>query len=310
MTNAGDGSGDLYAVEQAGRIYQAVTSGESVPESPWLDISDRISSGGERGLLGLAFHPDFASNGRFFVDYTDADGNSVDLRVHALRPTDRWTRPSERVLLQVDQPFANHNGGMLAFGPDGYLYIGMGDGGSGGDPMRQRPEPARRCSARSCASTSTRATPYAIPPDNPFAAAAQRPGPRSGIAACATRGASRFDRESGGLFIGDVGQDQTEEVDVERAGQRRPQLRLEHHGRRPLLQRDDRATRPDLTLPVRDYPHDDEGCAIIGGYVYRGSRLPALDGQLLLRATTAPARSGRLMRLRRWPARPVRPARL
>ncbi len=137
VTNAGDVSGLLYAVGQEGIIF--VLSGDgSVQQQPFLDIADRIVSGGEQGLLGLAFHPEYESNGRYFVNYTNNDGDTVISEF--ARSSRRWqfavTDPaSERILLTIQQPFANHNGGMIAFGPDGYLYIGMGDGGSGGDPM-------------------------------------------------------------------------------------------------------------------------------------------------------------------------------
>ncbi|MGI8927901.1 MAG: PQQ-dependent sugar dehydrogenase, partial [Candidatus Limnocylindrales bacterium] len=137
ITNAGDGSGLLYAVGQNGVISVLSLAGEVQPV-PFLDIDDRVRSGGEQGLLGLAFHPDFESNWRLFVNYTNNDGDTVVSEFSRLsgQPGSVFADPgSERVLLTIDQPYANHNGGMIAFGPDGDLYIGMGDGGSAGDPM-------------------------------------------------------------------------------------------------------------------------------------------------------------------------------
>src|SRR2546427_9646483 len=132
VTHAGDGSGRLFILEQTGRIL--IHDGSRVLPSPFLDVSALVSCCGERGLLGLAFHPDYVTNGLFYVDYTNTAGDTVIARYHVSADANVADLSSARILLTVPQPFANHNGGQLAFGPDGFLYIGMGDGGSGGDP--------------------------------------------------------------------------------------------------------------------------------------------------------------------------------
>ena len=218
--------------------------------APWLDISGRISSGGERGLLGLAFHPDFATNGRFFVDYTDSNGNTVISEFDAVPPTERWIRrPSGCCCTSASRLPTT----TAACSPSGRTAICTS--GSATAARRrsagQRPEPARPCSARSCASTSTRGDPYGIPPT--IRSQPVRAGRRPEIWDWGVRNPWRFsfDRESGGLFIGDVGQNQTEEIDVEPAGDGRPQLRLERHGGRPLLRRG-ACDQTGLTLPRAD----------------------------------------------------------
>jgi glucose/arabinose dehydrogenase len=275
VTNAGDGSGDLYVVEQVGRVHRLPTCQSAPPQAPWLDISDRISAGGERGLLGLAFHPDFVSNGRFFVDYTNRDGNSVVSEF--TRSADGTVDPgAERVLLQVDQPFANHNGGMLAFGPDGYLYIGFGDGGSGGDPMGNGQNRATLLGKILRIDVDSR-DPYGIPADNPF-----QPGNGEGRAPeiwdWGLRNPWRFsfDRETGALWIGDVGQSAVEEIDFEPAGEGGRNYGwnvMEAEG----CYRADACDQTGMTLPVATYSHD-EGCSVTGGYVYRGQEYPSLFG--------------------------------
>jgi glucose/arabinose dehydrogenase len=274
-TNAGDGSGDLYVVVQVGRILKA-TQGQSVPGAPWLDITDRIIAGGEQGLLGLAFHPDFASNGRFFVDYTDRNGH--DVVSEFVRGSNGSGDPaSERVLLQVDDPFPNHNGGMLAFGPDGYLYIGLGDGGAGGDPLGSGQSLTTNLGKILRIDVDS-GDPFGIPADNPF-----QPGNAQGalpqIWDWGMRNPWRFsfDRATGGLFIGDVGQNQTEEIDVEPAGQGGRNygwniMEGDHCYQAATCAQD------GLTLPVATHSHG-QGCSVTGGYVYRGTRFPELDGQ-------------------------------
>jgi glucose/arabinose dehydrogenase len=279
VTNAGDGTGDMFAVAQVGRIYM-VTKGQAAPGNPWLDISDRVSSGGERGLLGLAFNPDYASNGRFYVDYTDLDGNSVISEF--TRATDGTVDPSsERVILHVDQPYANHNGGMLAFGTDGYLYIGFGDGGSEGDPQGRGQSLTTDLGKilRIDVGPSALGT-YGIPANNPFTGAAAN-GQLPEIWDWGLRNPWRFsfDSQTGALFIGDVGQNQTEEIDVEQAG-----LGGRNYGWN-IMEGDhcynaSTCDQTGLTLPVATYSHA-QGCAVIGGYVYRGARYPALAGSFL-----------------------------
>ena len=201
---AGDGSGRLFVVEQSGRV-RIVDSG-SLQTIPFLDITDRVrDSSNEQGLLGLAFHPDFSDNGRFFVDYTDLAGDTV-VSEFALATGDsnRGDPLSEAMILTIEQPFSNHNGGDIAFGPDGYLWIATGDGGSGGDPQGNGQNPQGLLGKLLRVDVDHGAT-YTIPPDNPFV---EDPGTRAEIWALGLRNPWRFsfDRDTGDLFIGDVGQ--------------------------------------------------------------------------------------------------------
>jgi glucose/arabinose dehydrogenase len=278
--HAGDGSGRLFVLEQAGRI-RVVRDGLLV-RAPFLDIAERISAGGERGLLGLAFAPTFATDGRFFVDYTDRDGNTVVSEFRAPDPAaDRADPGSERVLLRIAQPFANHNGGALATGPDGLLWIATGDGGSGGDPLdngqnlrtllgkllRVDPRPAA-------------GAPYGIPADNPFV---DRAGARAEIWAYGLRNPWRFsfDRANGDLWIGDVGQGAIEEVDRWPAGSPGgPNFGWNTMEASACFDPAEGCDRAGLVLPVAEYGHD-RGCSVTGGYVYRGVGVPGLAGTYL-----------------------------
>ena len=280
VTNAGDGSGRLFVVEQAGRI-RIVRDGALV-ERPFLDIAGRVASGGERGLLGLAFHPQFPADPRFFVDYTDNDGNTVvaSFRVSATDP-DAADPGSETILLHIDQPFANHNGGSVNFGPDGMLYIGMGDGGSGGDPQGngQRLDTLLAKVLRIDVNGADPGKAYAIPPDNPFVGVA---GARPEIWQYGLRNPwrMRFDRATGDLWIGDVGQNAWEEIDVVRAGARGLDFGWNvmegFHCYAPASG----CPKTGLTLPVAEYGHD-AGCAVIGGVVVRDPSQGRLDGGYL-----------------------------
>ncbi len=270
----------LFVVEQGGRIR--VLRGGAVLPAPFLDVSGRISSGGERGLLGLAFHPSYAQNGRFFVNYTDLDGHTHIAEFHAAPTADVADATSERQILFVTQPFANHNGGGLAFGNDGMLYIGLGDGGSGGDPLRngQSLQTALGKMLRIDVDRTTAGQPFAIPPDNPFVGnAAALPY----IWAYGLRNPWRFafDRATGDLYIGDVGQNAREEVDVglasRRGGENYGWNVME--GTRCFLPAAD-CPAAGLTLPVLDYGRSD-GCSITGGVVYRGCRMPGYQGTYL-----------------------------
>jgi hypothetical protein len=263
----------LYVVEQGGTI-RVIRDGQ-LQGTPFLDVSGRISSGGERGLLGLALHPQFATNRRLFVNYTEPGG---DTHIAEFRATsaDAADPASERVLLTVAQPFANHNGGGLAFDNAGRLLIGLGDGGSGGDPFGNGQSLATLL-GKILRIDVDAGTPYAIPADNPFRATA---GAAPEIWAYGLRNPFRIavDRPTGDLYIGDVGQSLVEEIDVELAPRRGGQnygwnVMEGSQCYRPASGCD----RNGLTLPVYDYTHS-EGCSVTGGVVYRGCRVPALAG--------------------------------
>ena len=259
----------LYIAEKDGAVV-ALRDGRVDP-IPVLDVSSEVSLGGEQGLLGLVFSPD---GGSLYVNFTDVDG---DTRVVAYAMADDRADPSSRrEVLFVDQPYSNHNGGNLVFGPDGYLYIGLGDGGSGGDPhgnaqslgtllgkmLRIDPRP-------------TDGAPYRIPADNPFVTT---PGARPEIWAYGLRNPWRysFDRATGDLWIGDVGQSAWEEVDRQPASS----TGGENYGwnvREGSHPYASGGAAPGAVDPVFDYPHSD-GCVVTGGYVYRGAAIPDLVG--------------------------------
>jgi glucose/arabinose dehydrogenase len=278
--SANDGSGRLFVVEKGGSI-RIVRDGALLPD-PFLDIAGLVSRGGEQGLLGLAFHPDYPDDPRFFVDYTNADGDTQvsSFTVDASNP-DRADPDSEERLLFVDQPYANHNGGALAFGPDGFLYIALGDGGSGGDPHGNGQKLSTMLGKilRIDIDQPAGGKAYGIPPDNPFAGA-EGAEPEIFLSGLRNPWRLSFDRETGDLWIGDVGQNTWEEIDVARAGTSGENYgwnRMEaNHCFRPAQGCD----KAGLTMPVAEYPHD-AGCTVIGGYVYRGSGQPALVGGYL-----------------------------
>jgi glucose/arabinose dehydrogenase len=274
IVHAGDAR--LFLTLQRGQI--AVFQDGTVLPTAFLDIRLLVSCCGERGLLGLAFHPRYSESGFFFVDYTNLSGDTVIARYRVSAGNPNIADPSSGVtLLTIAQPFSNHNGGQLAFGPDGYLYIGLGDGGSGGDPhgngqslstllgkmLRIDPRPSG-------------GRPYAIPPDNPFV---DRSGARPEIWAYGLRNPWRysFDRETGDLWIGDVGQGEWEEVDLQPAGS--PGGENYGWNRMEGDHSYDGADPPaDAVPPVFEYSHDDGGCTVAGGYVYRGESIPDLYG--------------------------------
>jgi glucose/arabinose dehydrogenase len=274
VTSSGDGSGRLFVVEQTGRI-RIVADGELLQE-PFLEITDRVwSVGNEQGLLGLAFHPDFSTTGVFFVNYTDLGGDTV---VSSFRVSDEddniAARFSEQQVLSIAQPYQNHNGGHLAFGPDGYLWIGTGDGGSAGDPDGNARNRQSLLGKMLRIEVDT-GPGYLVPVDNPFVRLA---GTRDEIWAIGLRNPWRysFDRATGDLYIGDVGQNAWEEIDVEGAadpGGRDYGWNLAE-GSRCFT---GGCNTDGTSLPAAEYNHGD-GCSVTGGYVYRGSRHPALAG--------------------------------
>ena len=259
----------LYVAERPGRVI-ALRDGAD-PEVV-LDLADRVSLGSEQGLLGIAFSPD---GGFLYVDITDVGG---DTRILEFRVEDEGIDPSsEREVLRVDQPYSNHNGGNLAFGPDGYLYVALGDGGSAGDPEGRAQSVSTllgkllRISPR-----PSDGEPYGIPPDNPFVG---REGARPEIWAYGLRNPWRFsfDRETGDLWIGDVGQASWEEIDVEPAGSAGG-LNYGWDVREGTHPFESGSTDPEMVVPVFEYPHDGSTCAVTGGYVYRGEDIAALAG--------------------------------
>ena len=263
----------LFIVEKTGRI-RIVRNGV-LAAAPFLDLSAAVSGGGEQGLLGLAFDPHYATSGRFYVDYTDRNGDTRISRFRVGAAADLADPASEEILLTIDQPYSNHNGGQLAFGPDGYLYIGMGDGGSGGDPQGHGQNPDDLLGSLLRLDVSA-ASGYTSPATNPYAAG----GGRAEVFSIGLRNPWRFsfDRGNGDLYIADVGQNEREEVDVSSAtsgggrglnyGWNRMEGTACYSGR---------CDRSGLTLPVTDYTHAD-GCSITGGYVYRGAAVPGLTG--------------------------------
>ena len=290
VTHAGDGSGRLFVVEQTGRIR--ILQDGKILEEPFLDVSDvadwqhSMREGDrytESGLLGLAFHPNYAENGYFFIDYTDREGDSAlaRYRVSAADP-DRADAASGQVILSVDQPHRYHNGGMLAFGPDGYLYLGLGDGGGMvGDPWNngQRRDTLLGSILRLNVGVSKVAD-YSVPPDNPFVG---DDSARPEIWAYGLRNPWRFsfDRVTGDLWIGDVGDADWEEINYQPANSPGG----ENYGwnaYESLTRYDEEKELPleETALPAFVYSHN-EGKAITAGYVYRGDAIADLYGVFL-----------------------------
>lgn len=271
IANAGDGTGRLFVFEQSGRVYEVSSGAKNL----FIDISDKLVSGGERGLLGMAFHPDFESNREFFLHYSGkSDGRTV-LSRFSTGPDGLGNSSSEEVLLEQDQPFTNHNGGSIEFGPDGFLYLGLGDGGSGGDPEGNGQDKGTLLGKilRIDVSGSDGGKNYKIPSTNPFVGES---GALPEIFAYGLRNPWRFsfDRAEGTLIAGDVGQSAKEEIDVITSGKNYGWNRMEGKSCYPP---GESCSRSGLTLPIVDYGRDDGG-SVTGGYVYRGSDIPALYG--------------------------------
>lgn len=281
LVDVDDGSDRMLIVQQSGQV-RVLKNGALLPD-PLLDISGQISTGSEQGLLSIALHPDFAKNGVLFIDYTDTNGNTQIERWHiSADDPDRADPDTAETMLTVEQPYRNHNGGLLLFGPDGYLYIGLGDGGSGGDPEGNGQDLGTLLGKilRIDIDHTEEDLPYAIPDDNPFL---NRDDARSEIWAYGLRNPWRFsfDRETGDLYIGDVGQNTTEEADRAPAGKGGLNFGwviLEG----PNCYQDENCDQTGLTPPFFWYSQDVGGCSITGGYVYRGKAIPDLTGAYLV----------------------------
>lgn len=274
LESPNDGSGRLFALEQGGAIR--IIRGGSVVTPPFLDISAKLAAGGETGLLGLAFHPDFAQSGKLYVNYTRTAGGQLqsviaEYLVQAGN-ADQVDTASERILLTVDQPATNHNGGQLAFGPDGFLYIALGDGGGSGDPQGngQNPDTLLGTVLRIDVNTTGAGQEYGIPADNPFAGGGGRPE----IYAYGFRNPWRFsfDAPSGRAFVADVGQSAWEEIDLlQRGGNFGWNVMEGAHCFNPPNGCDSSG----LVLPITEYGRADGG-TVIGGFVYQGTAIADL----------------------------------
>lgn len=265
-----------YLSEQSGRLYRFANDPATTSRTLALDIRGRISSGGERGLLGLAFHPDWPTEPYLYVNYTNNGGDTVISRFRSNDGGDTFDASSEQTYLTINQPFSNHNGGGIAFGPDGYLYVGMGDGGSGDDPQNhgQRLDTLLGAFLRI---DVDQAPPLQIPPDNPLVGT----GNREEIWAWGQRNPWRwsFDRVTGDLYAGDVGQNAFEEISLIQGGRNYGWKVME--GFFCANPGPPGCDDPSFTEPIWAYPHDGGSQSVVGGYVYRGSAIPSLVGTYL-----------------------------
>ncbi|HEV8636118.1 MAG TPA: PQQ-dependent sugar dehydrogenase, partial [Chloroflexota bacterium] len=273
LTHAGDGTGRLFVVERAGRI-RIIRNG-ALEASPFLDIRDRVEIGGaEQGLLSVAFPPAYGAKGYFYVYYTRRSDKANVIARYRLASADRADDASEALILVMPDPYLNHNGGIMLFGRDGYLYVGTGDGGSGGDPENRAQNLNGLLGKILRLDVESGTQPYAIPPSNPNL------GGRREIWAYGLRNPWRigFDRETADLYIADVGQNLREEVDFQPAAS----AGGENYGWRLL--EGTRCFNPStncdpggLTMPIAEYTHA-LGCSITGGFVYRGATYPRMRG--------------------------------
>jgi glucose/arabinose dehydrogenase len=267
----------LFVLEQQGRI-KIIASDGTVADTPFLNITDKVMAGGEMGLLGLAFHPDYSQNGYFYVNYVNKSRTTVIARYKVSSGANVADKASEEVLLTVKQPFTNHDGGDLVFGPDRYLYAALGDGGSGGDPNNNA-QNKNSLLGKILRLDVNGGEPYGIPDDNPFVG---EQGARPEIWAYGLRNPWRisFDKQTGELYIADVGQGRLEELNVQAANSKGG----ENYGWRCYegnSKYNDKGC-PDLselTAPALEYNHKQGRCSITGGYVYRGEKYTALTGR-------------------------------
>ncbi len=275
----GDGTGDglLYVVERAGRIRVMTEQGKM--RGTLLDLRGRVGVDGERGMHAVAFHPDFQKNGKFYVHYNTPAGNTRIVEYKQRKAGQEVAGGSGRTLFDFARPEWNHNGGWLGFGPDGYLYIALGDGGgnSPGDPFGNGQDKTD-IFGNILRIDVDHGDPYAIPKGNPFA----KGGGRKEIWSYGLRNPWRasFDSKTGDLWIGDVGQDSIEEVDIQPKGKGGLNFGWSTMEGSVCHKRPTCSTK-GLTLPVTEYSHGAKGCSVVGGYVYRGKRQPLLDGAYL-----------------------------
>jgi glucose/arabinose dehydrogenase len=280
IENCGDSR--LFIVEEKGKIFICDAAGNRSTQ-PYLDITDRVLFSGERGLLGLAFDPNYKNNGFFYVNYINKSGNTQISRfkVQANNPN-LANKNSEKFILQIAQPFSNHNGGCTRFGPDGYLYIGMGDGGSSGDPNNNAQNPMSLLGKMLRIDVHSGSQPYKIPADNPFV---NSPNYKPEIWALGLRNPWRwsYDAVSGSMYIADVGQSAWEEIDIQKKG-----IGGNNYGWRCYEGKHEYNTsgcnaKSSYTFPVYEYFHADStgDCSITGGFVYRGTKYPALYGKYI-----------------------------
>lgn len=277
ITHAGDGSGRLFLTEQVGRIR--IHNGTSVLTTPFLDIDPLVRCCGEEGMLSTAFHPNYASNGFFFVYYTNNSGDQVVARYTRSAGNPNVADPaSAKIIITIPHPNqGNHNGGPLKFGPDGYLYIATGDGGGGGDPDENAQDLSVLLGKQLRLDIDT-AGPYVVPPSNPFVGVA---GARPEIWAYGLRNPWRFtfDRQTGDMFIGDVGQGQREEIDFQPAGVGGLNYGWDDMEGSLCFEPSSGCLTANRVLPILEVSHGSGDCAIVGGYRYRGTAVPSLAGR-------------------------------
>lgn len=276
VKNAGDGTGWIYVVGQFGKIL--IYDGTQLLPTPFLDISAQVTAGGEQGLLDIEFHPDYINNGFFYIHYNDLIGDTIIARYERGVDPAQADPNSSFVIFTTDQTTPFHNGGQLEFGPDGYLYIALGDGGVSGDDPANTAQDLNSYLGKLLRIDVDNGSPYSIPPDNPFISVA---GAFPEIWSYGLRNPFRvsFDRETGDMFIGDVGNNNFEEVNFLAAGDPGGQ----NYGW-PIMEGNSCLFVPNcdpggiLTLPILEYSHASEDCSVIGGYRYRGNKYPQMDG--------------------------------
>ncbi len=277
IENCGDSR--LFVVDEEGKIFICDSAGKR-NSKPYLDITDRVLYNGEQGLLGLAFDPNYASNGYFYINYINKSGNTQISRFRVrISNANLANKNTEKFILEIDQPFSNHNGGCTRFGPDGYLYIGMGDGGSGGDPHFNSQNP-QSLLGKMLRIDVHHGDPYQIPADNPFL---NTPGYRPEIWNLGFRNPWRwsFDALTKNIFIADVGQNLWEEIDVQPKGDGGHNYGWRCYEGNHSYNDSGCQPRSAYTFPVYEYPHADStgDCSITGGFVYRGTKYSALYGK-------------------------------